>query len=297
MSGLRKTVHAGNVDQWAASFLDALEEESPTAIHSAPSVALEQAMNIMAAAPRLLLVLDYDGTLVDFTQSPRIAAPDRELVDLLRRLSHRPGTSVHVVSGRARDSLEAFLGELDIGLHAEHGLWSRPERRAPWQARRPLPPLWLEPVKRRIERVVQRTDGALLEVKSGSLAFHYRATEPQLARRRLEELRLALRADPQAGEYEVLEGQRVFEVRPRGINKGAVIPDMLAAAPGAAVLAIGDDRTDESLFSALPPGAVGVHVGGGQSVARYRVQGVAVVRALLKRIADTVLAAPTTLER
>ncbi len=297
MSGLRKTVHAGNVERWARSFVDALEQQSPGDAHAMPSVALEQAMAIVTSAARLLLVLDYDGTLVDFSNSPRAGAPDRELMELLRKLSLRPGTSVHVVSGRSRDSLESFLGELDLGLHAEHGLWSRFERRAEWGARRPLPPAWLEPVRRRMERVVQRTDGSVLEVKSGALAFHYRATEPQLARRRLEELRLALRSDPQVSEFEVLEGARVFEVRPRGVNKGTVLPEVLAMAPGATVLAIGDDRTDESLFSALPPGAVGVHVGGGQTLARYRVSGVTAVRALLKRIADSVLAAPTALTR
>ncbi len=297
MSGLRKTVHAGNVDRWAKSFIEALEEQNPDAVHETPSIALEQAMNVVAAAPRLLLVLDYDGTLVEYSPTPRIATPDKELLELLRRLSQRPGTSVHVASGRTRESLESFLGELDIGLHAEHGLWSRSERKAEWRSRRPLPPLWLDPVRRRMERVVQRTDGAVLEVKSGALAFHYRATEPQLARRRVEELRLALRSDPQAGEYEVIEGGRVFEVRPRGINRGALLPELVDKAPGSSVLAFGADQTDESLFSALPPGAVGVHVGSGQTVARYRINSVAAVRALLKRIADTVFAAPTTLER
>jgi trehalose 6-phosphate synthase/phosphatase len=294
MQGLRKTVHGGNVDRWAISFIEALEEQGPATVHATPSLQLEQALNMICAAPRLLLVLDYDGTLVEFSQTPPLATPDSELVELLRRLSQRQGTSVHVVSGRTRESLDAFLGELDIGLHAEHGLWSRPERRAEWRSRRPLPPIWLDPLRRRMERVAQRTDGSVLEVKSGALAFHYRATEPQLAKRRLEELRLALRADPHAGDYEVLEGSRVFEVRPRGINKGVVLPEVLATAPGATVLALGDDRTDESIFSALPPGAVGVHV---ETVARYRITGVAAVRTLLKRIAETVLAAPTSLER
>ena len=299
MQGLRKTVHSAPVSQWAASFIDALEQ-SPTETGTSPSVALEQAMAIVVAASRLMLVLDYDGTLVDFAPSPRTATPDKELLTLLRRLSTRAGTSVHVVSGRSRDSLEAFLGDLELGLHAEHGLWSRFERRGEWRSRRPLPPSWLEPVRARMARVVQRTDGALLEVKSGALAFHYRATEPQLARRRLDELRASLAADPQAGEFEVLEGSRVLEVRPRGVNKGAVLPEILATAPGATVLALGDDRTDEALFAALPPGAVGVHVGTGQSAARYRVSGVAAARTLLKRIADsgptasraTALAAP-----
>ncbi len=304
MSGLRKTVHSAPVAQWAKSFLDALEQ-SPTETATSPSVALEQAMAIVMNAPRLLLVLDYDGTLVDFAPSPRTATPDKALLELLRRLSARAGTSVHVVSGRSRDSLEAFLGELDLGLHAEHGLWSRFERRAEWRSRRPLPPSWLDPVRSSMARVVQRTDGALLEEKSGALAFHYRATEPQLARRRLEELRAVLAADPQAGEFEVLEGSRVLEVRLRGVNKGAVLPEILASAPGATVVPLGDDRADEALFAALPPGAVGVHVGTGQSAARYRVSGVGAARALLKRIVDsgpstpsmTSLAAPPTIGR
>ena len=85
----------------------------------------------------------------------------------------------------------------------------------------------------------------------------------------------------------MLEGARVLEVRPRGVNKGAVLPEILASAPGATVVALGDDRTDEALFAALPPGAVGVHVGTGQSAARYRVSGVEAARALLKRIVDS----------
>ena len=129
MSALRKTVHAGAVATWAASFLAALAE-SPAAPLAAPFEALQKAMVGVAAAPRLLVVVDYDGTLVEFSSSPRAATPDQQLLTLLRRLTQRPGTSVHVVSGRSRESLEDFLGELDLGLHAEHGLWSRPQRTA-----------------------------------------------------------------------------------------------------------------------------------------------------------------------
>ena len=285
MAALRKTVHAGAVGNWARSFIDALEQ-SPSSPLATPSVALEQSMTIVSAAPRLVVVLDYDGTLVDLSSSPRNASPDPELIALLRGLTQRAGTTVHVVSGRTRESLEAFLGELDVGLHAEHGLWSRPDRGSPWKNRSPLPPPWLEPVRKVMEKVARRTDGAVLEVKSGALAFHYRATEPALGQRRLAELRATLSGDPQANTFELLDGARVLEVRPRGVNKGTVVPDLLAAAPGAMVLALGDDVTDEALFAALPPGAVSIHVGFGQSVARYRLPGVRAARALLKRLLE-----------
>jgi len=52
------------------------------------------------------------------------------------------------------------------------------------------------------------------------------------------------------------------------------------------VLAMGDDVTDEALFAALPPGAVSIHVGSGQSVARYRLPGVRAARTLLKRLLE-----------
>jgi len=76
----------------------------------------------------------------------------------------------------------------------------------------------------------------------------------------------------------------VLEVRQRGINKGVVVADLLEAAPGAAFIALGDDRTDEDLFHALPVGGIGIHVGTGRSAARYRLPDVPAVRALLARL-------------
>jgi len=232
-------------------------------------------------------VLDYDGTLVSFTRSPRTASPDPELVELLQAISQRPNTTVHVVSGRSRESLEAFLGEFDLGLHAEHGLWSRMRRGEPWKARVELPPSWMEAVRPLMKAVVRRTNGAFLEEKSGALAFHYRSTEPQLSQRRAAELRAALEKHPLASSYEVLDGARVLEVRQRGMHKGVVVPSLLEGNAGAAVIAIGDDRTDEDLFLAMPPDAMTIHVGSGQSHARFRLTDVNAVRELLKRLART----------
>lgn len=285
MRALRRVVHAGSVSAWASSFLTALDE-SPVAPAALPTAALDVALERLATAPALVLLLDYDGTLVEFASSPGGASPDEALLDLLRALSARPGTSVHVVSGRSRESLEDFLGQLDLGLHAEHGLWSRPRRGDGWTARAPLPPPWLAPVRDVLRAFVRRTDGAFLEEKSGALAFHYRATEPQLAHRRVAELRHALVRHAQAGAFEVLEGVRVLEVRQRGVHKGVVVRDVLAANPSAAVLAVGDDRTDESLFAALPSGGIGVHVGSGDSLASYRLSGVEDVRHFLGRLVE-----------
>jgi len=74
-------------------------------------------------------------------------------------------------------------------------------------------------------------------------------------------------------------------VRPFGLHKGAIVPTALSEAPdGALVLAMGDDRTDEDLFSVLPEDSVSIHVGPKTSVARLRVEDPAQARAFLRSL-------------
>jgi trehalose 6-phosphate synthase/phosphatase len=81
-------------------------------------------------------------------------------------------------------------------------------------------------------------------------------------------------------------GNQVIEVRVHGITKARVVAQVLSAGHPDAILAIGDDRTDEDLFTALPEEAVTVRVGPGPTRARYRLPSVSAVRGLLRRIAQ-----------
>ncbi|MEO2006501.1 MAG: hypothetical protein ABGY41_20660, partial [Candidatus Poribacteria bacterium] len=58
------------------------------------------------------------------------------------------------------------------------------------------------------------------------------------------------------------------------------------APPGALVVAMGDDRTDEELFAALDGKGTAIHVGGGTSRAEIRVTNVEAARALLSTLLD-----------
>jgi trehalose 6-phosphate synthase/phosphatase len=75
------------------------------------------------------------------------------------------------------------------------------------------------------------------------------------------------------------------------VNKSRILPEILRQHPGAFLLAIGDDRTDEDLFATLPAGAASIHVGSGDSRAGYRLLDVGRVRELLKALIDEVEAA------
>ena len=260
-------------------------DESGAGLPSAPIA--EGLVERLRAAPALLLVLDYDGTLVPFALTPELAGPDSEVIALLQDLAARPRTEVHIVSGRTRETLDSWLGPLPIGLHAEHGLSSRAPSGGAWvTATRPSQE-WRPAVLELMRALAAETPGAFVEEKRAGLAWHYRAADPALGavRARAMELELAALLDHRPAR--VLPGAKVIEVVAKGVHKGRLVPSLLARAPaGALLVAIGDDRTDEDLFAALPPEALAVHVGPGPSRASIRLAGVPEARALLHALVE-----------
>jgi trehalose 6-phosphate synthase/phosphatase len=290
---LRARVETFDVHRWVASFLEQLEGVSRPATRLGVTVAGSVAVRAelgrrMQDADELLLLLDYDGTLVPFTPTPELARPDAALLALLRALAERPETEVHVVSGRSREALDQWLGALPIWLHAEHGFWSRTPDRGEWTAAAEVGGSWREPVLAILRDITARTPGSLIEAKAVALAWHYRLADRETGARRANELRLHLNQLLSNEPVEILAGNRVIEIRPYGIHKGRIVPPLpperLART---AILAIGDDRTDEDLFVALPPEAVSVRVGPGATHARYRLEGVGAVRVLLQGLVES----------
>jgi trehalose 6-phosphate synthase/phosphatase len=284
MRALRRRVFAYDVQRWAQVFLQRLVEPGPgnTANREpSPLLELQRLADEARAAACLVLLIDYDGTLVPFAATPELARPDREALLLLERLAARPRTEVHVVSGRPRATLDRWLGALPVTLHAEHGFWSR----APGEPGRALeaPKLaWHDQVFGILREYADRTPGSLVEEKPAGLAWHYRAADAEYGAAQANELRLHLTEILGNTPVEVLVGEKVIELRAHGVNKGRIVPPILERLPAALLVAFGDDQTDEDLFAALPPGAKAIHVGPGESHAALRVASVREVRALLR---------------
>ena len=289
---LRARVQTYDVHRWAATFLEQLEmitQRQPSSRRApAGAIAARQALQArLHDAEDLLALLDYDGTLVPYTATPELARPDPALMELLGALAARPRSEVHVVSGRPRETLEHWLGTLPIALHAEHGFWSRPVGSSEWAAIGELGGSWREPALTILRDITARTPGSLIEVKSAALAWHYRMADREAGARRANELRLHLSQLLSNQPVEILAGHKVIEIRPYGIHKGRIVPPLpperLATTT---VLAIGDDRTDEDLFEALPAEAITVRVGPGPTRARFRLDGVPAVRTLLYSLVE-----------
>lgn len=214
----------------------------------------------LLSAPAIAFLLDYDGTLQPFAKTPDLAKPDAALLDLLGALAKKHAT--HIVSGRTRESLVEFLGHLPLGLHAEHGLWSRPTGGA-WKQLALGDTSWLAHAKAAIDEAAASTPGSYVETKVGGFSWHYRASDERVGRENAARLVERLESVLRGTLGEVFTGAQVVEVRPRGIHKGLVVPAIASALPaGAAIVSVGDDVTDEDLFRAtLPPNGWVVRVG------------------------------------
>jgi trehalose 6-phosphate synthase/phosphatase len=287
MRALRRRVTARTAGRWAEVFLGTLVRQTPPARDTADTDSPQRLRQRLTLITHPVLLLDYDGTLVPLATLPDLARPDAALIERVRELTRL--MQVHVVSGRRREDLDEWLGDLDVTLWAEHGAWRRAPGAREWEAAEIDTTTWLPGIRALLEEFAACTPGAVVEEKSVSIAWHYRAADPEFGERQARELRLllmdALRNEP----ADILQGSKVIEVRPRGVHKGRVVDRILREIrdPGR-IVAIGDDRTDEEMFAAVPPDGVTVHVGPGPSRAAYRLANSAAVRDLLSLLARLV---------
>jgi trehalose 6-phosphate synthase/phosphatase len=290
MRALREQVQRGSVQSWVSSFLDALGTEAarPAVRETSSGDALSDVIEgRKATAGRIVLLLDYDGTLVPYASSPELAVPDSDLLNLLAALAANPMIDLHLVSGRGLENVNRWFWHLPAGLWAEHGAACRLVGRN-WQRLVAGTPAWKDRVRSYLQSVSAATPGAIVEEKSNGLAWHYRMVDPALAAERVQEVRRELAALIENASIDLLEGHMVLELRPLGVSKALIVRQIHAslAQPGLFV-AMGDDRTDEEMFGALPAPSTSIHVGPGPSRAQFRLPDWRSVRQFLADLLHT----------
>lgn len=252
-----------------------------------PPEVLDSLIERIRQAKNLVLLLDYDGTLMAFHGTPELATPDADLLKMLTSLAQRPGTFVHLVSGRQKETLEQWFGEIPIGLHAEHGFWSRIEGETSWRPLQQDVCEWKTEVISIFEQYTADTPGTLIEEKTAGLTWHYRMADPEFGLAKANALSAYLMNVLSKLPVEVLRGEKIIEVRLKGVHKGKVVQSLLAHYQKEGdflFIGMGDDQTDEDMFAALPVDGVAIHVGGRESRAEYRLADPAAARCFLKNI-------------
>jgi trehalose 6-phosphate phosphatase len=218
-------------------------------------------MNLDRLPPfgRAALLLDLDGTLLDIAPTPDAVVVPPGLTDTLHRLRDRLGGAIAIVTGRTADVIDRLLGDGSFALGAEHGgtvrrLPGAPLERADTHVTAP-PNAWIEAT----QRLAEAHPGALMERKTLGFTLHYRAV-PE-AGPLFRDALLAMLAGSSA--FELLPGKHIWEVRPRGVDKGTAVRALMAGPPfaGRLPLFIGDDVTDEDgMRAARAMGGAGLQV-------------------------------------
>jgi len=293
IKAMQERIRQHDVVKWAVDFIHALAEAHLEAQEAAQPAAapldVKAAESIAAAfsaAARRLLLLDYDGTLVPHYPYAYQAVPDAELLALLRELAALPDTYMAVVSGRGKEFLEAWLGNLPIYIVAEHGAFIR-DKDGNWTQIFPFDTEWKAAVRRVMEEFAELAPGSYVEEKQSSIAWHYRNVEPEVGEALAARLVEALAGLLAGTSATVLKGNKVVEVRPAGVNKGAAAKLLVEKLNPDFVLAAGDDATDEDMFKVLPPTAYTVKVGRGETAAKYYLPSYKRLRELLARLSKS----------
>lgn len=231
---------------------------------------------------RRVIFLDYDGTLIAYGETPGVL--DTPTRDALRRLASDERNHLVILSGRQKAFLDRTLGDIPVSIVAGHGVWVK-EKNGEWELMEQVTPGWKEEILPILELYRDRTPGSAVEENDYSLVWHYRRAEPELAAVRLSELKDALLSLISNLDLSLLEGNKMIEVKNSDVSKGRAAARWLDGGQWDFVLAVGDDWTDEDIFSMLSEEHFSIKVGVDISSANYFLESPDKVRGLVQELA------------
>ena len=278
-----------NIEKWANDFvasMDLVKEMQENYLAKKINEDIqERIVERYQKAKKRILFIDYDGTLVDFQKNPTDAKPDKALVEMLDTLAEDEKNRVVLISGRDKDTFDSWFNNKNYTLIVEHGIWSK-RPREDWEIIEPLNSDWKMIIRPVIEFYSDRTPGTFIEEKNFSLVWHYRKADPDLGNLRAIELKDELTSLVSNLNLEIMEGNKVIEIKTSGINKGRAALNHIRGDDFDFIFGIGDDWTDEYLFEALPRNAVTIKVGIKNTDAKYNLESVKEVRKLISRMVE-----------
>jgi trehalose 6-phosphate phosphatase len=232
------------------------------------------------ASRRIVVFLDFDGTLVRIVARPNLVRLSPKIRETLKRLVRNPRVTLAVVSGRRRVEIQRYVGVAGIHYFGLYG-WERGEAvRLPDAVRKALPLAWGQ-----LSQHLYDYPSAWIENKRNSLSVHLLKIPQRLQSRVRREVRVVLR--PFERNLRVFENLRDMEIVPLSIRgKGAAGRDFLAKPSfrGALPFYFGDDLSDEPAFNAVRKG-ISVVVGRRRGThAQYHLRGPAEVGATLAKL-------------
>lgn len=249
------------------------------------------------AARRRLLIFNYVGSLASRTSMT--ALPSLAVLTLLRQLAADERNLVYIVSGSGKDDLLEWFGDVrGLGFAAEHGFYMRgPEQGAEWELQLPGANEhldWKQCALPILQMYTESTDGAYIDVKDSAVVWNYADADPEFgslqAKELVDHLESVLANDP----VEVTAVEGAVEVKAQGASKSLALHALLDGVVHDFLLVVGDDTSDEEMFStlndmpALPEKTFTCTVGGSKpSKAKTYLHDVSDVIELLQQLATS----------
>ncbi len=233
----------------------------------------------LSSAQRVLLLLDYDGTLSPIAPRPELSKIPPETTAALTGLAADRRFVLGIVSGRGLRDVRDRVGIPNIIYAGNHGLEITGAGEPFIHPRAAMLRPALNRISAELESVLSDIAGVIVENKDLSLSVHYRLAEEAIVPQ-VEQLFNEVVSQAAAEDFRITRGKMVFEVRPNVTwGKGHAIAKLMADCEkdcGEAALPVffGDDLTDEDGFEAVQAtNGIAVFVGPARQATRaaYRV--------------------------
>ncbi len=235
-------------------------------------------------ATNRLVLLDYDGTLVNYVTFPETAKLPDYIFDILFNLHDNLQTKIFIITGRRHSDIDKLLNHTSINIIAEHGAMIRENGR--WKANLVDNVPWKKSVISLLSEFTGSCPGSFIEEKKFSVTWHYRNADPEtgyaMSRKIIADMGNILTKN----NLKILDGKKVVEVLSRETGKGLAIQRLFDILNYDFILSVGDDATDEEMFAYLGhyPNAITIKVGDGETHARYKFNTINEVVILLKQL-------------
>lgn len=261
---------------WGKAFIAKLTEVKARAKHQIiynieDSFAFLKNYFVKHKAGHYILFLDYDGTLVSIRKHPEEAVLTPALRQLLQQLTQLAFLEVVIISGRDQYFLTQQLEGLDVYIAAEHGAlffdkhnWNNMALSDSKE--------WYRNTLQMMRDYTKLVPESFIEEKTFCLSWHYRKSPSEFAEQQALKLNEELENGLSQYPARLLHGKKVIEVCATEANKGVFVHWFMENfAETDFGIAIGDDRTDEDIFSELQDSQFEtVKVGLGPTAAKSR---------------------------
>ena len=214
-------------------------------------------------AGRLLLGLDYDGTLAPIVPDPDDAALPSATIRILQSLAARTDTCLAFLSGRALADIKRRVGIENAYYAGNHGLEVEgPDLHFEHERAQAVRPVLAE-LAERLASALASLPITQLEYKGLTLSVHYRRVFDEPTAREVRAI-VEHTCAPYQGLH-LSHGKKVVELRPDvDWHKGEalrLLRDVVAVrTPTAPTVFVGDDRTDEDGFRQVGENGIAIVV-------------------------------------